>query len=202
MDAAPKAVRLAFWINAYNACALALIVQHYPIEKPGGLASLLNAVRGYPANSIQQIPGAWDRAFCRVASHLRSLKQIRDEVLRPLEEPRVHFAISCAARSCPPLAPEPYVPERIEEQLDTRVRAFTADRRHFVVIRNGRPVLRVNKVLDEVVGDFGGRDGLAAFFGPFLSEEDLAYLDANGPPKIEFLDHDWTLNDTAVFGTD
>jgi hypothetical protein len=201
IDAAPRDVQLAFWINAYNACTMKLVADHYPIQKRGGLAAVVNTVKGYPANSMQQITDTWKREFCEVAGRDRSLDEIEHQIIRPMGEPRIHFAINCAARSCPPLADQPYTPDALDQQLDAAVARFVSDPRHYQVERGDRAIVRVNKVLDWFNDDFGGHDGVLTFLLPYLPDDDRRYVEGHGPARLEFFDYDWTLNDTAVFGT-
>ncbi len=198
LEAAPQGEQLAFWINSYNACALKVVLDHYPIARRGVLVRLVNSVKGYPANSIQQIPNRWDGKYCTVANELRSLDDIEHGVIRPMGDPRIHFAVNCASRSCPSLAAEPYVGDRVDEQLDRTVRDFIANPRHFVLQREEANLV-VNKVLDWYQDDFGGIDGLKIFLAPYLVERDAAFLRENEDLRVSFHDYDWTLNDTAVF---
>lgn len=197
LAAASRDERLAFWINAYNACTLTLVIDHYPIEKPHGLASIVNAVRGYPANSIQQIPDTWKRRFCAVAGETRSLDDIEHGIIRPMGEPRIHFAVNCASLSCPVLAPEPYTGDALDRQLDAAVERFIANPRHYRLERSRPPVLHVNKVLDWYKDDFGGEEGVKTFLLRYAPADDARYVGQHGPAAIAFEDYDWTLNDTA-----
>lgn len=201
LNAAPRSAQLAFWINAYNACTLRRVVDHYPIERRAGLASIVNRVRGMPANSIRQIPNTFDGAFCTVAGKERSLDEIEHEIIRPMGEPRIHFAVNCAARSCPTLAAEPYTGDALDEQLDVSVAALVANSAHYRLERGSRPVVHLNKVLDWYKDDFGGEEGVLSFLLPYLPEGDREFIESNGPAQIEFEHYDWTLNDTAVFGS-
>lgn len=196
-----EADRMALWINAYNACAIRLVIDHYPIPRRRGLSGVVNWFKGYPVNSIQQIPNTWDRAFCGVAGRERSLNEIEHAILRPMGDPRIHFAVNCASRSCPMLADTPYVGDRLDAQLDAAVERFIADERQFRLER-GRPSrLTVNKVLDWFQEDFGGMAGVGAFLVSYLSVDDRAYLEEHGDPQIAFFEYDWSLNDVAVFGS-
>lgn len=197
---APREAQLAFWINAYNACALRLVIDHYPIKRAGFPASLVRSLQGVPANSIRQIPDTWTRAFCPVAGARRALDEIEHEILRPMGEPRIHFAVNCASRSCPVLAPTAYTAEALEEQLDRAVERFVENPANYRLERSGRPVVHLNKVLDWYHEDFGGTDGVMAFLLPYLPSEDAAYLRERGPAAVTYEHYDWTLNDTAVFG--
>ena len=201
VNAAPRKTQLAFWINAYNACTMRLIVDHYPIEKRTGLGSIVNRVRGMPANSIRQIPETFSHEFCPVAGEERSLDEIEHEIIRPMGEPRIHFAVNCAARSCPVLAAAPYTGEHLDAQLDAAVARLVANPAHYSLEREGRPIVHLNKVLDWYKDDFGGEDGVLSFLLPYLSESDRKYIESNDGTRLEFEHYDWTLNDTAVFGT-
>ncbi len=185
--------RLAFWINAYNACMLKRVLDHYPIESATGLIGRVRgAVAGYPDNSVQQIPDVFTGTHCRIAGVERSQDQIEHEILRPMGEPRIHFVINCAALSCPELGPEAFEGATLHVQLDDAVRAFMADPRHFRV-EGG--TLTVNKVLDWFGEDFGGRTGVREFFAEHASGDQAATL-RNASTRVEFFDYDWTLNDT------
>jgi len=199
LEITSRDVRLAFWINAYNACALRLVVDHYPIERRAGVAGLTSRLVGVPANSIRQIPDTWTRQFCRIAQRERSLDGIEHGVLRPMGEPRIHFAVNCASRSCPVLAGTAYRGDRLDAQLDEAVRRFMGDSTHFLLEAGGHPTLRVSKVLDWYKEDFGGTAGVVAFFQRYAKPEQTAVLEP-GSVRVEYLEYDWTLNDTAVFG--
>ncbi len=186
--------RLAFWMNAYNACMLRRVVDRYPIEKTGGLFSRLkNRVADRPANSVWQIGDVFTEAVCEVAGATRSQDEIEHEIIRPLGDPRIHFAVNCAAVSCPPLAAEAFSSARLEEQLDARVRAFVADPRYLrIEDEQGTAVLRLNRVLDWYNVDFGGLDGVRDFLVPYLPPADRARASA---AEVKFMEYDWTLND-------
>ncbi len=189
--------RLAFWINAYNACMLKLVVDHYPIE-PGGtgiLGAIRNRVAGYPDNSVWQIPDVFSREHCRVAGQNRSQDQIEHEIIRPrFPEPRIHFAVNCAAVSCPVLRAEAYVPHRLDEQLDAAVRGLMDNPDHFRLEPGPPGTLRLNKVMDWYGEDFGGEEGLKGLFAGYLPEEESAVV-LRADTRVRFFDYDWTLND-------
>jgi uncharacterized membrane protein YdjX (TVP38/TMEM64 family) len=192
VTAASREEQLAFWINAYNACMLQLVADHYPIEKDGNVfARIKNSVAGRPANSVWQIPDVFTRSHCRVAGKERSQDELEHEIIRPMGEPRIHFAVNCAAQSCPVLWPEAYEAATLEAQLDRAVEHLVADERHFVAEAS---VVRLNKVLDWFKEDFGGEEGLRSFFAPYLSQ-DAARILTDPDTRLEFFDYDWTLND-------
>ena len=197
LQAAPAHDRLAFWINAYNACMLKRVIENYPIEPAGGFRGLRNRAAGRPANSVWQIEDVFTGPHCPVAGALRSQDEIEHEIIRPIGDPRIHFAVNCAARSCPPLVARAYEGASIGRELDERVADFIADATHFSVgDDDGRPVVRVNKVLDWFKEDFGGEAGILSFlasYGEGAAREALEHPDV----KLEFFDYDWTLNDIS-----
>ena len=102
-EAWPRADKIAFWINTYNAYTLKAILDHYPI-KPNWRASLR-----YPKSSIRQVPGVWDKLKFRVMGRELTLDGMEHDILRKqFNEPRAHMALVCASLGCPVLRPEPY----------------------------------------------------------------------------------------------
>ena len=189
--------QLAFWINAYNACMLKRVIDNYPIQRAGGWSRIKNAAAGRPANSVWQISDVFTGAHCPIAGALRSQDEIEHEIIRPMGDPRIHFAINCAALSCPPLIPEAYEAPSLGAQMDARVRAFVNDRMHFhVIAEGGRRTARVNVVLDWFKEDFGGIEGIRPFLARYTTGADREALE-DPDAGLEFIDYDWTLNDTS-----
>ncbi len=178
----PRADRLALLINLYNARTLRLIAENYPV----------GSIR-----DIGLIPGAaWKRKIVRFGGRVFSLDDLEHGILRKeYDEPRVHFALVCAARGCPPLRDEPYTAARLEEQLEDQGRRFLADparNRLEIATRT----LWVSPIFDWFAEDFrrGGRS-VAAFVSRYLGEADRRRLEEWGEPKVRFTEYDWTLND-------
>ena len=198
LDDASHEDRLAFWINAYNACMLKRVADHYPIEKAGGLfARIKNAVADRPANSVWQIEDTFTEKHCPVAGAPRSQDEIEHEIIRPMGDPRIHFVVNCAATSCPPLAPFAYTAAELDAQLDAAVRSLVSDPQHFEVgIDDGRATVRLNKVLDWYKDDFGGERGLLTFLADYVDERTSDLLRAPDT-QVQYFEYDWTLNDVA-----
>ena len=194
--------QIALWINAYNALTLKAIVDHYPIE-----SSFLASLR-FPENSIRQIAGVWDKLLFSVMSEKVTLDQIEHRILRPrFKEPRIHVALVCAARGCPPLRDEPFIGSRLDAQLDDQSRRFLADPKKFLIDRDrGRVFL--SPILDWYGKDFlpqyatekgfSGHDRVKRatlnFVAGYVDPDDRAYLET-GDYKVEYLDYDWSLNE-------
>jgi len=174
---------LAFWINAYNAFTLKLIVKHYPGVK-----------------SITDIPDAWKKKDWRVAGKKRSLDEIEHRIIRKeFAEPRIHFALVCASISCPGLSRKAYTAENLKAQLDRETRRFLADtsKGAKVVIERGRPpVLELSLVFKWFKDDFRKSAGsVLEFVLPYLPAKARESLRARkNEVRIIFLDYDWRLN--------
>jgi len=195
LESSPREAQLAFWINAYNACMLRRVISHHPLAdaNPGLRWRLQNRVAGRPANSVWQIRDVFTGDFCMVAGEERSLDEIEHVIIRPMGEPRIHFAVNCAARSCPPLVPEAYTAEELDRQLDARVRAFVATPAQFAPDPEAG-VVRLNSILNWFGEDFGGPEGVKSFFVPYLSGEAREMME-DPAVELSFMDYDWTLNE-------
>jgi Protein of unknown function, DUF547 len=185
--------QLAFWINAYNACMLKQVIEHYSIER-AAFRHLATGSTTARASSVRDISGVFKRQHCRVAGALRSQDDIEHGILRPMGDPRIHFAINCAARSCPALAPEAYVPEQLDQQLDAAVHRFVETDTQLRIVMGDRPALQVNKILDWYSKDFGGAEGVKQFFARYLPPNAVTYVQ-RADVRLRFFDYDWTLND-------
>lgn len=192
--------RLAWWINAYNALTLRLIVNHYPITP---------VTDEYPASSIRQIYGAWTKFEWTVMGRAMTLDTMEHEVMRvEFDEPRIHMALVCAAVSCPPLRREPYTGAELEEQLEDQSRTFVTDPRNLRIERKEH-VLRLSAIFEWFGGDFPSRydtgtpefedardRAVVSFVSRYLPEADREWLSA-GDYLIRYFAYDWSLNDRA-----
>lgn len=179
--------KTAFWINAYNAITLKVIIDHYPLKRRGltGLA--------FPSNSIRQIPGVWDKISHRVLEKETTLNEIEHQILRKeFEEPRIHFALVCASIGCPKLREEPYVADHLEIQLDDQVRSFMADEEKIRYEAEG-DLLHLSPILKWFGDDFDVAGGRLAFVKKYISKEKAAAISRE--TKIKWLDYDWSLNE-------
>src|SRR5204863_4954485 len=109
VDSAPRNEQIAFWINAYNAIVLQTVVEHYPI---------VQRTSAYPARSIRQIPGAFERVQHHIAGKMVTLDQIEQSVLSGFHDPRIFFALGRGAIGSGRLRSEAYTPELLDKQLD------------------------------------------------------------------------------------
>lgn len=182
--------QLAFWINAYNAGVLATVIDHYPITR-GSLIGL-----AFPANSIWQISGAFKAARHEVAGRARSLDDIEHRIVRPrFREPRVHMALVCAARGCPPLRAEPFAGGRLDTQLDDQTRAYLGDREHGFRWDSAAKRLEVSSIFKWFADDFAAGGGVRGFLAQHAGDPALAAAIRDTSNSLRYLDYDWTLNE-------
>lgn len=173
-----RAERIAFWTNAYNAFTVQLIVDNYPIASIRRIGWLPGAAFRQQFIPVEGLKGG-----------VISLDDIEHGTLRSaFQEPRIHFALVCAARSCPALRSEAYRAADLDHQLDDQGRRFLRDptRNRWDPAKN---TLFLSSIFKWFRGDFEAAAGsLGAFVGRYL---DPAAANAD----IEFLDYDWALND-------
>lgn len=172
--------KLAFWINVYNVLAIDWIVRAGPVESIRDLGSWLRPV--------------WKKPAGRVGGREVSLDEIEHRVLRPMGEPRIHFAIVCASTSCPSLRREPYRPADLERQLDEQARVFLSDPRKGLALDREADRVRLSKILDWFAGDFGGRVGVVDFVTEHAPASERAWLSEHADADLSYLPYDWRVN--------
>ncbi|MBI5771190.1 MAG: DUF547 domain-containing protein [Verrucomicrobia bacterium] len=178
----PEADRLALLINLYNAQTLRLIIDHYP------LASI---------RSIGMLPGAaWREPVVRQGGLIMTLDHLENKVIRvQFREPRIHFALVCAAVGCPPLRAEPYVGARLNDQLDDQARRFLgAKEKNRFDPATG--TLNLSPIFKWYAEDFTAAAGsVAAYVKAFLPEAQRQALSDPAKVKVTYTDYDWALNE-------
>jgi hypothetical protein len=169
--------RLAFWINAYNAFAIQGILDGYsPLTLAGRYRYFIG--RGY-----------------RVGGETITLYDLERKLLIPdFREPRIHFAIVCASRSCPRLPSRTYRPDRLEEQLEQSARAFINDptRNRFDRAQKVAYLSMIFKWFEEEFAEQSG--SLLSYVKRYVVEPDLAKELETVPYTVQFLPYDWGLN--------
>lgn len=160
--------QMAYWINAYNAFTIKLITEKYPIAS-------INNVAAKP----------WDLTFISLGGKKYSLNQIENEILRPqFKEARIHFALNCAAKSCPKLLNEAFLPEKLEAQLEKQAKAFVNNASANTLTEKK---IEISHIFDWYSVDFQGS------VIPFLNK--YASLKIKDNAKISFKEYDWRLNE-------
>ena len=186
LDSWPEPDRIAFWINAYNAFTLRLVLDHYPVRS---------------IRSIGFLPGsAFRKGFISLKAagpEAVSLDFIEHETLRKrFAEPRVHFALVCASRSCPPLRAEAYRGADLDRQLEEATRGFLGDvrRNRFEPRAN---VLHLSAIFKWFHEDFESAAGTVPAFVARYAQEPLASGARLDGVDVEYESYDWSLNDVV-----
>ncbi len=190
-----KPARLAFLINAYNAFTIQLILGSYPdLTSIKDLGSLFSS--------------PWSKRFFNLLGKRQSLDNIEHDLIRApgaYDDPRIHFAVVCAAIGCPGLRAEAFTAERVDEQLEDSLRRFLSDQsRNRYNAQTGR--LEISKIFDWYAGDFArgfrGRDSLLSFLADYAEllarDETGRNKISNGQIEIDYLDYDWHLNKASL----
>jgi len=178
-DADPKAMteseRKAFFINAYNAMAIAIVLERNPVK------------------SIRDVDGAFDKIRKRIGGEMMTLDDVENR-LRAMKDARIHFAIVCASKSCPPLAARAYTAAGLDAALDNQGRVFVNDPSKNRFDRSADRV-SLSKIFDWNRKEFE-RDGgsILKYVARFASDPGLSQWLSARPLPPEFLEYDWALN--------
>ena len=189
----------ALWLNAYNALVLQTVVNHYPIH---------GAAKGYPANSVRQIPGAFDRTPHAIAGKQVTLDQIENTVLADFDDPRVYLALGRGAVGSGRLRSEAFSAKAVGQQLDQAKAQFAVTPRWAKVDALARkvsisPILSwrapafIGKYADDAF-DLPKREPLEraviGFLRPHLLDAEEAFIKKN-TFQLTYEPFDWRLND-------
>ena len=175
--------RLAFLINLYNATTLKLIVSNYPVKS---------------IRSIGWLPGsAWKQDTVQLFGKKIPLDDLEHGIIRQqYHDARVHFALVCAARGCPPLRTEAFVATQLDAQLQDQGRTFIGQLEKNRIDASKR-IVYLSPIFKWFSGDFENEAGsVIKFVAPFFIEETRRAL-VGGDFAIEYTNYDWTLNDQA-----
>lgn len=170
--------RFAFFINAYNAWTIKLILNAYPDIK-----------------SIKELGGIfktpWDKKIVRIDRKILTLDNIEHDILRPeYKDPRIHFVVNCASKSCPPLRSEPYRGDILDQQLTDATEIFINNPKYNRLDGN---TLYVSSLFKWYSRDFN--DDIPGFINKYARRESKEELKRNaGKIEIKYLDYDWSLN--------
>jgi len=165
-DNASKKEQLAYWINAYNAFTVKLIIDNYPLK------------------SIKDINKPWDIKFIDIDTISLSLNDIEHEILRKMNEPRIHFVINCASISCPKLLREAFFSHTLENQLHKATINYINEEN--TITKNKVELSKIFKWFRE---DFEKNGSLI----DFLNDYSAVTIDPKA--KIRFKDYNWSLNE-------
>jgi hypothetical protein len=159
----------AYWINLYNITVIQEIVENYPVK------------------SINDIPNVFTKKIVTVEGERLALDDIEKQKLRTFDDPRYHFAIVCAAISCPNIIPELYEGNRINYQLEMVTHDF---------INNAQKndtkskVVMLSKLFDWYGDEFKRFGGIKGFINQYMTYDERLTTKRT----IKFIEFDWRLN--------
>ena len=167
-----RAEALAFYVNAYNALTVAAVIEAWPLE------------------SVMNVEGFFDTVEHRVAGASMTLNALENDIIRSdrFDDPRIHFAVNCASKSCPPLATEAYTAANLESRMEAAARSYV----RATTVVSGRKA-EISRLFEWFAEDFGGADGVRTFVAGRL-EGDAAETVRNPRTTLGFHDYDWAIN--------
>lgn len=179
--------QFVYWVNLYNALTLDVILDHYPVA----------SIRDIDISPGFFADGPWGKTLFEVEGRAVSLDDIEHRILRPIwRDPRVHYAVNCAAIGCPNLLSTAYTAATREQLLAEGAAAFVNHDRG-CRIENGQ--LRVSSIYRWFEEDFGGNDaGVIAHLKQHAKGGRVEMLESKS--RISGHAYDWRLNDKATIG--
>lgn len=171
----PEKEQIAYWINAYNAFTVKLIIDHYPLKSIKDIS-----------NGLPMINSPWDIKFFKIGDIEFDLNTIEHEILRKkYDEPRIHFAINCASYSCPMLRNNAFIANDLNSQLDEQARRFINNETKNIITNKE---VKLSKIFDWFQSDFTKKKTLfeyIRYYNPSIAST----------TKIQYMDYDWSLNE-------
>lgn len=162
--------KLTYWINAYNAYTIKLIVDNYP-------TSSITKITAKP----------WDKQFIKLGGKTYTLNNIENDIIRKrFNEPRIHFALNCASKSCPVLLNRAYTPSKLYGQLTSQTKRFMKDTSKNQL--SGKSI-KISKIFDWYKADFT-KNGNTVL--KFIKKYYSGPMDDN--PTVGYSDYSWDLN--------
>ena len=166
-----KDEKLSFYINAYNIFAIKVVHDNWPLKSIKDAGSWISPV--------------WKKTAGKINGQAISLDEIEHVILRPMGEPRIHFAIVCASLSCPDLRNEAFNSDYLDVQLNDQVKAFLQNPKKGLKIEDN--TAKISKIFDWFEVDFKAQGGIKTFIKKHLPQ---AKFDDVDPDLV----YDWSLN--------
>lgn len=162
-----KEDKLAYWMNAYNAMTVDLILRNYPLA------------------SIKDIKDPWKQRFWKLGEKYYNLNEIEHKILRKMGDARIHFGINCASFSCPPLLNEAFTAQKVDSQLNTLAHRFVNDTKRNTITANS---IEISEIFNWFAKDFKTNGSVIDFLNKY-SDIQIA-----SNAKRRYKDYNWSLN--------
>lgn len=159
--------KLAYWMNAYNAMTIDLILRNQPLE------------------SIKDIKNPWDQRLWKLGDKYYNLDEIEHQILRNMGDARIHFGINCASFSCPPLLNEAFVPSKVDAQLKLVAIRFINDPSRNMISEHSIEISNIFKWFSK---DFTRDGSVIDYLNKFST------ITISEDAKVRYMDYDWALN--------
>ncbi|WP_282170191.1 DUF547 domain-containing protein [Ruegeria atlantica] len=176
--------QLAYWINLYNALTADVVLENYPVAS-------IRDIKDGPLSI-----GPWNQPLARVAGQELTLNDIEHRIIRPtFGEPRIHYALNCAAVGCPNLMDRAWQAETLERDFAAAEHAYINDPRGVQFDQRGGLIL--SKIFIWFREDFGPNEkSVLAYIATAAEPELRARLQQT--PRVKAYQYDWALNDAAA----
>ena len=170
--------QIAYWINAYNAFTVKLIISHYPVK------SIMD-IR--PKLYVPLINTAWHIKFFKIGGVDFNLDRIEHGILRKqFSEPRIHFAIVCASYSCPQLRNEAFTAGKLNDQLNDQANRFINDPKKNSISADR---IEVSQIFNWFSGDFTKEKTLIRYLNTYST----VHIDDRA--TVKYMEYNWSLNE-------
>jgi len=205
VDKRTRNEQMAFWLNAYDALVLQTVIDGYPAPRRSN---------EYPARSIRQVPGAFERLPHRVAGRTLTLDQIEQTILSKFNDPRLYFALGRGAVGGGRLRSESFAGDAIEKQL-TEVASECVTRAECIQVDAATNKLMASAIFswhekefvaayaDKAAPLYASRSpierAILAFVAPKLLQTERDFLEKN-TFQLAYKPFDWSLNDLTGRG--
>ena len=162
----------AFWMNAYNAYTIKLILENYPLKS-------ITAIK-------QKGKDAWNIPFAKVGQKTYTLNAIEHEILRKdFNDPRIHVGINCASGSCPQLGNFAFTEANVDAELERLMKLFINDSSRNKI---SEKKIEISKIFDWFKGDFTKNGSLIEYFNKYSTTK------IKKRAKVRYMKYDWSLN--------
>ena len=165
-----QAEKKAFWLNAYNAWTIKLVLERYPV------------------NSIKDVSAKpWDKRFIKIGANTHTLNDIENKIIRrQFKDARIHFAVNCAAISCPKLSNKAFTLLNVEKELDRLTKEFFKSENVKLVEKSAQ----LSKIFEWYAEDFIQESESVLKF-----VEQYSGMTFHSKVKVSYLDYNWKLNE-------
>ena len=142
-------------------------------------------LRNYPTESIKDIKNPWEQRFWQIGDKWINLEEIEHQILRKMDDPRIHFGINCASFSCPPLMNEAFTADKVDSQLEKLAIQFVNDSKRNSIAADRVEISNIFKWFKK---DFTQEGDIVDFLNKYSK------VKINSDARVRYMDYNWNLN--------